>query len=108
MKDDFSNEGLLKLCYQIIEVPSLDKNLSSVCQSKLAPVANHSQSQTDGLAKLFRFKKTNRVMLATNVSIDDRLVNGKLVTTVDTKHDSSSILNKIYVKSGDENTGLKK
>ena len=108
MKDDFSNEGLLKLCYQIIEVPSLDKNLSSVCQSKLAPVANHSQSQTDGLAKLFRFKKTNRVMLATNVSIDDRLVNGKLVTTVDTKHDSSSILNKIYVKSKDENTGLKK
>ena len=108
MKDNFNSERLLKLCYQINEVPSLDKNLSSACQSKLAPVANHIQSQTDGLSKLFRFKKTNRVMLTTNVSIDDRLVNGQLGTTVDTKQDSSVILNKIYVKFGDENTGLKK
>ena len=108
MKDNFNNERISRLCYQIIEVPSLDKNISSVCQSKLAPVTNHIQSQTDGLAKLFRFKKTNRVMLKTNVSINDRLVNGQLGTTVDTKQDSPGILNKIYVKFGDENTGLKK
>ena len=98
----------MKLCYPLIEVPSLDKNLSDVCQSKLAPVANHSQSQTDGLAKLLRLKKTNRVMLTTNVSIDDHLVNGQLGTNVNTKQNSSGILNKLYVKFGDENTGLKK
>ena len=41
-------------------------------------------------------------MLTTNVSIDDRLVNGYLGTVADTKQDSSGILNKIYVKFEDE------
>ena len=47
-------------------------------------------------------------MLTTNASIDDRLFNGELGTIVDTKHDSSGILNKIYVKFEDENAGLTK
>ena len=52
----------------------------------------YSQSQAGGLAKLFRFKKSSKVMLTTNVSIDDRLVNGQLGTIVDTKQSSSGIV----------------
>ena len=33
--------------------------------------------------------------MSTNVSIDDRLVNGQLGAIIDTKQDSSGILNKI-------------
>ena len=108
MKDNFNNERLRKLNYPLTEVPSLDKNPSGVCQSKLATVANRSQSQTGDLAKLFRFKKSSRVMIATNVNIDDHLVNRELGTTVNTKEASSGILNKIYVKFEDENAGLTK
>ena len=95
LKDKFNNERLMKLNYPLIEVPSLDKNLPGVCQSKLAAVLNRSQSQIDGLAKLFIFKKTSRVMLTTKVDNNDRLFSGQLRTIVDTKQDSSGILNKI-------------
>ena len=105
LKDNFNSERLMKLNYPLIEVPSLDKNPPGVCQSNLAIVANRSQSQTGGLAKLFRFKKSSMIMLTTNVGINDRLVNGQLGTIVDTKQDSSGILNKIYVKIEDENAG---
>ena len=99
----------MNLNYPIIELLSLDnppppppphtpRSSSGVCQAKLATVANRSHSQTDGLAKLFRLKKSSRVMLTTNVSIDDRLVNGQLGTIFDTKQESSGILSKIYVK----------
>ena len=47
-------------------------------------------------------------MSTTNVSINDRLVNGQLGTTADTKQDSSGILSKIYVKFEEENAGLTK
>ena len=57
MKDNFNNERLLKLNYPLTEAPSLDKIPPGVYQSKLATVANRSQSQTGDLAKLFRFKR---------------------------------------------------
>ena len=95
LKDKFNNERLMKLNYPLIGVPSLDKNLPGVCQSKLAAVLNRSQSQIDGLAKLFIFKKTSRVMLTTKVDNNDRLFSGQLRTIVDTKQDSSGILNNI-------------
>ena len=71
LKDNFNNKRLLKPNYPLIEVPSLDKNDSGVSNSNLATVPNHRQSQTGYLAKLFRFKKNNSVMLTTNVSIMD-------------------------------------
>ena len=108
LKGNFNNERLMKLNYPLIEVPSLDKNPPGVCQLKLATVVNRSQSQTDGLAKLFGFKKSSRVILTINFSIDDRLVNGQLGTIVGTKQDSSDILNKMYVKFEDQNAGLTK
>ena len=47
-------------------------------------------------------------MLTANANIDDRLVNGKLGTIVDTREDSSGILSTIYVKFEDQNAGLMK
>ena len=57
---------------------------------------------------MFRFKKSSRVMLTTNISINDRLVNWQLDTIVNTKQDSSGILSRIYVKFEDENALLTK
>ena len=80
MKDSFNNERLMRINYPLIEVPRLDKNSPDVCQSKLATVANHSHNETGGLVKLFISKRSSRVMLTTNVSIDDHLVNGQIGT----------------------------
>ena len=63
-----------------------------------------------GLARLFRFKKSNRLMLTVNididcntdVNIDDRLVNGQLGAIVDVREDSSGVLSTIYVKFEDQ------
>ena len=88
----------MKLNYPLTsKALSLQKTPTDVYQSKLATVANCS-------AKLFNFKKSSKVILTTNVSIDDRLVNGQLGTIFDTKQDSSGILSKIYVKFEDGNT----
>ena len=106
LRGNFNNERLIKLNYPPIEVPSLDRNPPGVCQSKLATVLNSSQSQTGGLARLFRFRKSSRVMLTANFNIDDRLVNEQLGTIVDLREDSSGILSKIYVKFEDQNAGL--
>ena len=46
---------------------------------------NRSESQTGGSAKMFRFKKSSRVLLTTNASINDCLVYGQLDNIVDTK-----------------------
>ena len=108
LKENFSNERLTKLNYSLIKVSSLNKNPRGVCQLKPVTVVSHSQSQTGGLSKLFSFKKSSRVMLTTNISINDRLVNGQLRTVVHTKQDSSGIISKTYVKFEDENAGLTK
>ena len=55
-----------------------------------------------GLARLFRFKKSNRLMLTVNVNIDDRLVNGQLGAIADVREDSSGVLSTIYVKFEDQ------
>ena len=47
-------------------------------------------------------------MLTTSVSIDGRLVNEQLVVIVDTKQDSSVILNIKIFKFEDESAGLTK
>ena len=95
----------MKLKYPLTSKVFLQKNPAGVCHSKLATAANCSEILTDGLAKLFKFKKSSKIILTTNVSIDDRLVNGQLGTIVDTKQDSSGILrSKIYVRFEDENT----
>ena len=78
----FSYFELIKLNYPLVEEPILDRNPPGVCQSKLATVANKSQSQTGGFARLFRFKKSSRVMLTANVTTDDRLINGQLDRTL--------------------------
>ena len=85
LKDNFNNERLMKLNYPLTEILSFDRNPPGVCHSKPATVANMSQSQTDVLAKLFRFKKRSRVMLTANVNINDRLFNGQLDTIFENK-----------------------
>ena len=45
-------------------------------------------------------------MLTGNVNIDDRLVNGKLGTIIDTRESSSGILSTIYIKFEDPNAEL--
>ena len=62
VKDKFNNEALMKLNYPLIEVSSLDKNVPFIRHSKLPIVANYSQSQICGLAKVFRFKMNIKVM----------------------------------------------
>ena len=95
----------MKLNYPLIKVPSLDKKIPQMFASRsllqLRIIVKVKQ-----LAKFFKFKKNSMVMLTTNISIHDRLVHGQLGTIVDTKQDSSGILNKIHVKSQDENAGL--
>ena len=109
LKDKFNNERLIKLNYPLIETPSLNKTTPGVCHLELATNENRSQSQASGLAKLFGFKKSSsRVILATNFSTDDRLVNVQLGTVGDTKQDSLGILGKIYVIFENENAGLTK
>ena len=72
------------------------------CQSQ----SNRSQNQTGDLTKLFRFKKSSRVMLTNNIGIDDQLVLGQRGTIVDIKQNSSGILSKIYVNFQDENVKM--
>ena len=61
-------------------INAIDEYPKKISQSAINKVMNKNQSETGGLATKLNVKKDARVMLSTNVCVDDRLSNGQLGT----------------------------
>ena len=75
------NDNQLKhITGQLITLPAKDEVPKNSKISDIREAQNRKQSETDGLASLIELKVNARVMLTTNINIEDRLINEQMGT----------------------------
>ena len=98
------NDSPGKLC----TIKATDK-ISDNCKYPLALIQaaqNQKQTNAGGLANLLQLKIAAKVMLAVNINIQDRLINGQTGNISHNKFAQGDAC-KIYVKFSDEKADLK-
>lgn len=65
---------------QLITIPAKDEVLKNSKMLEIREAQNQKQSETGGLTSLLELKVNFRVMLATNINIEDRLINKQMGT----------------------------
>ena len=65
---------------QLIAIPAKDEVPKNSKISDIREAQNRKQSETGGLASLIELKVNARVMLTTNINIEDWLINGQMGT----------------------------
>ena len=88
-------------------INAIDEYPKKISQSAINKVMNKNQSETGGLATKLNVKKDARVMLTTNVCVDDRLSNGQLGTVKEIVTNNQNQVEKIYVKFDGSRVSLK-
>ena len=76
---------LNRLTTECVIILSLDAYPQTFSQAEIEWVKKLKQNETGGLALELQLKIGARVMLISNIDIDDRLINGQLGTIVDFK-----------------------
>lgn len=89
-------------------IPAMDEIPENVPKSVIDRTLKQNQSRTGGLAQILKIKVGARVMLTTNIDIEDRLINGQIGAVIRIKINNNSDVEKIYVKFDDNLAGLKK
>ena len=75
-----NNEKLNTLPTEIIHIPAVDTYPRSFTESQITKVKNMTPNDTGGLLLELDLKERARVMLISNINIEDRLINGQLGT----------------------------
>ena len=88
-------------------IDAIDEYPKNVRQSAINNILKGNQSETGGLASKLDLKKDARVMLTTNVCVDDRLSNGQLGTIRKIASNNQNQVEKIYIAFDDPRVGLK-
>ena len=65
---------------QLITIPAKDEVLKNSKMLEIREAQNQKQSETGGLTSLLELKVNFRVMLSTNINIEDRLINKQMGT----------------------------
>lgn len=97
-------ETVSKPLHQICVIDILPKNISI---KKIEEILNRKQSETGGLATIFKIKVDACVMLTVNIDIQDRLINGQIGTIKQILTDNGNVT-KVYIKFDDPKAGVKK
>ena len=106
LKDELNEEKLKLLNSSEVLVYAEDTLPSDVCESKIQKALNGSISDTGGLAKELRLKSSARVMLTSNINIEDRLINGQMGTVFGFRYSQHGSLLTVYVNLDDLSAGL--
>ena len=106
LKDELNEEKLNLLNSSEVVVYADDTLPSDVCESKIQKALNGSISDTGGLSKQLCLKSSARVMITSNINIEDRLINGKMGTVFGFKYSKQGCLLTVYVKLDDSSAGL--
>ena len=78
---------------------------SHIPPSDISAARNRKHTETGGLPLTLQLKLEARVMLAVNIDISYKLINGQMGTVKYFKYDKNNTISKIYVKFDDENAG---
>ena len=104
--DEHNQIKLNALQTQLHTVAALDILPPNVPASIIEEARNRKQTETGGLALILKVKIGARVMLTSNIDIDDRLINGQIGTVYNVVLDRNQAVTKIYVKFNDSSAGL--
>ena len=91
----------------LIELKAVDKLPSNITDSVLNRVYERSQMDTGGLAYKMDIKLNAKVMLTTNINVEDKLCNGQIGVIRHIKYDSANTPQKIYLQMEDKGIGIK-
>ena len=86
-----NNEKLNTLPTEIIQIPAIDTYPRSFTESQITKVKNMTPNDTGGLLLELDLKEGARVMLISNINIEDRLINGQLGTIVEVKYRHNTV-----------------
>ena len=90
-----------------IELKAIDKLPSNITDAVLNRIYERSQMDTGGLAYNMVIKMNAKVMLTTNVNVEDKLCNGQIGVIRHIKYDRSNRPHKIYLRMEDEVIGIR-
>ncbi|XP_057310673.1 uncharacterized protein LOC130648634 [Hydractinia symbiolongicarpus] len=107
-KDEVNQQKLDLLPSLEITIIAHDKLPNHVSEDRIDRALNCSTSEAGGLSRYLRVKSHARVMLTTNIDIEDRLINGQIGMIVDFKYSTANNVDIIFVKFDDPLAGLKK
>ena len=106
--NEHNNEMLNKLETFSVTIYAEDKipKGCDLSEREKNSIAQRKLSETGNLHSVLHLKIGARVMLTTNLDIEDRLINGQVGTVFDFRQ-ASTALHTVYIKFDDEKAGLK-
>ena len=104
---EHNERKLLDIDMPMFVINALDQIPRDVPTSLLESALGRKQSETGGLARVLKLKVGAKVMITSNIDIDDRLINGQIgmVTNIIA---GNGAVSKIYIKFEDPIAGLNK
>ncbi|XP_066925556.1 uncharacterized protein [Clytia hemisphaerica] len=105
--DNHNKLKLNELPGEEIEVVSVDKFPRGISNADMTSVYNRGQMQTGGLAHKFIFKFGAKVMVTSNIDVEDKLCNGQIGTIQYIKFDTERKVKRIYLKMESDDIGIK-
>ena len=106
LADQHNTEMLDALDNALFIIKAFDTVPNDAPSGEVQKCLRRKQSLTAGLAAKLCIKVGARVMLTSNVSISDRLINGQIGTVASVKRNSDAVVEVIYVKFDDVNAGV--
>ena len=101
------NENMLNTNENVLyTIPAVDGIPKNVSQAQINRALNKNQSETGGLAAILMLKVNARVMLTSNIDIEDRLINGQIGTVKRVVMNIENKVAKIYIKFDDSKAGI--
>ena len=102
---EHNEKKLLSLSSPICVINAIDKIPRDVPDTLVQNALNRKQSETGGLAHILKIKVGAKVMLTSNIDINDRLINGQ-IGTVHNIVTRSGTVTKIYISFQDPMAGF--
>ena len=105
--DQHNNEHLDHSTTPLYELKATDQYPPNVTKQDIDRVLARGRSETGGLDSVILAKENARVMLTTNIDINDRLINGQMgtITKIVINHNTKPSV--IYIKLDDSQAGIK-
>ena len=105
--DDYNKKKLNELPGSVFILKAKDQYPTNVKKQDIDSILAKTRSETGGLDYEIRIKESARVMLTTNISIPDRLINGRMGTIfrVNVVNEANSTPTTVFNKFDDPNAG---
>ena len=106
--DKYNDSKLEMIKRPLVTLIAHDEYPAMASQHDVQKALAKNRSETGGLDYKIKLKQDARVMLTTNLNIEDHLINGQMGTVSKIKYnDTSQKPQVIYIKFDDESAGLK-